>query len=215
MIYAAVNEPVLERIPESASRMLDIGCGSGTLGERIKKKRSCEVVGVTYSPEEARLAQQCIDQVIVGDLNDFDPQPLGTFDCIVCSHVLEHLYQPQKVLERLRGSLTAGGVLIVALPNLLIWKQRLVFLRGRFRYADSGLLDRTHFRFFDWQTAYDLVRDAGYQVTERVTVGYFPLPGLRRRLPGLAARIDRKAVALAPGLFGEQFILVGQPKAVR
>ena len=106
-IYEAVNQPVLLRVPRNAERILDIGCGSGTLGQQIKHEITCEVTGVTYSESEAVLASKRIDQVLVRDLNSFDPSELGKFDCIICSHILEHLYQPNNLLKSASRSLTS------------------------------------------------------------------------------------------------------------
>ena len=211
MIYQSINQAVFERIPPGTRSLLDVGCGGGVFGAAVKSARACAVVGVTYSEAEAMQARQRLDRVEVADLNDFEPDSLGTFDCIVCSHVLEHLHDPQQVLSSLRACLTPGGVLLVALPNVLFWKQRLEFLRGRFRYTEGGLMDRTHVRFFDWHSADQLIRDAGFEVIERVADGVFPLS----RLFGsaLSGRINRAVLRQFPGLFGVQFVLHAVPAA--
>ncbi len=204
MIYQSINQAVFERIPRAARSLLDVGCGGGVFGAAVKSSRVCTVVGVTYSEAEAVQARERLDRVEVADLNDFEPAGLGTFDCIVCSHVLEHLHDPQQVLRRLRACLAPGGVLLVALPNVLFWKQRLEFVRGRFRYTDGGLMDRTHVRFFDWVSADQLVREAGFEVIERVADGVFPLSRLFGSV--LSDRINRAALRRFPGLFGVQFV---------
>ncbi|HSV72125.1 MAG TPA: class I SAM-dependent methyltransferase [Methylibium sp.] len=211
MIYDAVNQAVLRRIPSGVRQVLDLGCGSGALGAALKARHGCTIVGVTASAAEAAAAWSRLDRVEVADLNDFDPAPLGAFDCIVCSHVLEHLLDPGALLRRLRGCLAPGASLLVALPNALFWRQRLEFLRGRFRYTDGGLMDSSHYRFFDWQTAEQLVRDAGYRVTERAADG--GLPGSRRLGARLSAVLDRQALARFPGLFGHQFLLQARATA--
>ena len=104
------------------------------------------------------------------------------------------------------GRHAAGG-----LPNVLFWKQRLEFLRGRFRYTDGGLTDRTHVRFFDWDSAEQLVRQAGFEVIERAADGVLPLSRLFG--PALAARMNRAALRRCPGLFGVQFVLHVVPAA--
>lgn len=205
MIYQSVNQAVFCRIPAGTRTLLDIGCGGGVFGAAVKAAMPCAVVGVTYSEGEAQQARQRLDRVEVADLNTADLAALGEFDCIVCSHVLEHLLDPQRVLERLRNCLKPGGSLLLALPNVLFWKQRLQFLRGRFRYTEGGLMDRTHVRFFDWDSAEALVRDAGFIVLERCADGGLPLSG--RFGPALARAIDRRALARFPGLFGFQFVL--------
>jgi SAM-dependent methyltransferase len=186
--------------------VLDVGCGDGSLGWAIRGRQPAEVVGLTYSRAEAELAADHLDRVEVVDLNQFHPAGLGSFDCVVCSHVLEHLCWPDRFLVAARPLLNPGGRLVVALPNVLAWRQRLAFLAGRFRYADGGLMDRTHFRFFDWRTARDLVDEAGYSIVSASADGVFPLA---RFLPGVGPALSRAAVHLAPGLFGWQFVIVG------
>ena len=207
MIYESVNLPVFLKVPEAPSRLLDIGCGSGALGKKVRQELDCdEVVGITFSEAEAALASENLDHVVVQDLNYFNPDPLGKFDCIVCSHVLEHLYQPQQLLEQLHSSLAPAATLVVALPNVVYWKQRLQFLGGNFKYTEGGLMDQTHFRFFDWETAHQLIQESGYQVLEAQADGSFPQPVVRKVLPSLSSWIDQTVLSQFPGLFGFQFV---------
>jgi SAM-dependent methyltransferase len=211
LIYEAVNQPVLRRVPTTARRVLDIGCGTGELGRVIKQTSGCEVVGVTYSEAEAELAARHLDQVLARDLNEFDPGELGEFQCVVCSHILEHLYQPERLLKLLRRNISSDGVLIVALPNVLHWRQRFAFLRGEFRYTEGGLMDATHYRFYDWTTAHALLTESGYTLIEREACGGFPLS---RYMLQLGDWLDHAALRLSPGLFGIQFVLVCRPSLI-
>jgi len=210
MLYSAVNQAVLLSVPKDAGRLLDIGCGSGALGREIKREINCEIIGVTYSNVEAMEASNYLDKVILMDINNFNSSNLGKFDCVICSHILEHLYQPQELLGKLHENLTKKGKLVVALPNILHWKQRLEFLKGNFKYADGGVMDRTHFRFFDWETALELIQNSGYTILSRTADGYFPLPGIRKIIKPVAVKLDKIASQAMPGLFGCQFILVAQ-----
>lgn len=216
MSYEAVNQSVLLRVPQTVKRLLDIGCGTGGLGGKIKEFIACEVVGVTYSETELLLASKMLDKVFLGNLNNFNSEGLGEFNCITCSHILEHLYQPEKLLYSLHKNMNKTSVIIVALPNVLYWKQRWQFIRGRFRYTDGGLMDQTHFRFFDWQTAHELLENSGYTVLESEADGSFPLPFVRRILPSVvSSAIDRAAIRHFPGLFGFQFILYCRSKLAK
>jgi SAM-dependent methyltransferase len=209
MIYEAFNEAVLARVPATARRLLDTGCGSGALGRKIKEKMDCRVVGITCSEAEAALAAPSLDEVLVCDLNSFELPETDRFDCIICSHVLEHLFQPAETLKRLRRALSPDGTLIVALPNVLYWRQRLEFLRGNFKYTDGGLMDRTHYRFFDWSAAQELLTESGYTVEEAVADGGLPLSRFLSRAGGEG--INRAALRISPGLFGFQFVFVCRP----
>ena len=208
MVYEAFNEPVLQFIPTGAKKLLDLGCGNGVLGKYIQERWQAAVTGITYSETEAALARTNLDTVITADLNTFDFAELGQFDCIICSHVLEHLYEPEAVLRKLKGNLSETGTLIVALPNVLFYRQRLEFLKGHFRYTEGGgLMDSTHFRFFDWHTAQEMVQKAGFQIRSAASLGSFPLPVFRKIAPSLARKIDNWATKAYPGTFGWQFVI--------
>jgi SAM-dependent methyltransferase len=204
--YGAANSTVLTCVPIGAKNVLDVGCGTGALAQLIKRRQSCAITGITSSDREAALARGIMNRVVLADLNLYDFGELGVFDCIICSHVLEHLTNPARVLVTLRRHLAAEAVIIVALPNALFWKQRLEFLIGKFRYTKGGLMDDTHLRFFDWTTALTLLQQSGYRVVERLATGNLPQPLLRSLNSGLAQRIDRLACSLMPGFFGWQFV---------
>ncbi|MBC8104323.1 MAG: methyltransferase domain-containing protein [Cytophagales bacterium] len=210
VVFLSVNMPVLECIPAGVRRVLDLGCGAGTLGACIKEQHGCEVVGVTIGPEEGALAASVLDRVVIADLRDYDFRELGSFDCVVCSGVLGYLQNPAVVLDKIHDCLTPDGVLVAAIPNILQLKQRLEFLRGRFRYAQGKVLDKFSVRFYDRQTAAELLEDAEFGIIRRFSRGYIPLPGIRRLLGPTAGKIDQAVANRMPGLFATQFYFVAQ-----
>ena len=169
-----INEGVLRQIPVSFSApspsVLDVGCGSGALSEAIKQK-GYEVWGLEENEEAAGRASARIDRVMRLNLHDFEAvrSAVGErrFDYLVFSDVLEHVYDPFSVLREYLRLVKEGGRVVISVPNALVWTNRLSFLFGRFEYADTGVMDRTHMRWFTFRSAKRLVRAAGCRL-ERV-----------------------------------------------
>lgn len=213
LIYSAINQPVAQAIPNSITTLLDVGCGNGNLGKFLIEQShpNLQVSGITYHEKEAEQARTVYKQVWLGDLNTIDLSSLGTFDTIVCSHVLEHVYEPHLLLRKLKEKLNPGGKIVVALPNVLFWKQRIQFLKGNFKYSlEGGLMDITHFRFFDWETAQLLLKNEGFHIVNAEAHGSFPMPVIRQLLGPLGPKLDAFFVKSYPGLFGFQFVFVAQ-----
>lgn len=212
--YAALNKPVFEAVPATAMNILDVGCGTGSMGNALlaaMPRRN--ITGITYSAAEAKEAGQTYRRVYVHDLNDLSLNPGGPFDCIIFSHVLEHTMQPAAILRHYVQylDLVPGAMVVVALPNVLFFKQRWEFIKGNFRYSSTGwLMDDTHFRFFDFSTAKELVSSAGLEIIAANGYGAFPLPFFRRILPRFSKTIDKFACRLWPGLFSFQYVITGR-----
>ncbi len=207
------NATVIALVPTEAKRILDVGCGAG-INAAALKARGAEVDGITLSPEEAEAARRLCGTVRVHDLESgLPPTPPATYDAVICSHVLEHIRYPARLLDDIRAALKPSGVLVVALPNLLVWKNRLRLMAGRFEYTESGLMDNTHFRWYTFTSGRRLLEAHGFAVTKAEVDGGLPLSRLRRLLPGIAyGWADRAARRLAPGLVGPQLLYVARPR---
>lgn len=133
------------------SVVLDLGCGSGALGEYLKKNSDCETDGVTLSLAEATHAQKHYRRVEVANLETTDLASLfsgQSYDTIVCADVLEHLRQPERVLSACRRLLRPQGKLLLSVPNAAYCGLIAELMQGEFKYREEGLLDTTHVRFF-------------------------------------------------------------------
>ena len=124
-----------------------MGAADGFLAELLTRQ-GWQVTALERDPAQAAKARGRCHEVIVADLDEAAPRLEGLFDAIVYGDVLEHLSDPLPVLVALNRSLAAGGRVIVSVPNVAHLWVRLSLLLGRWDYADRGILDRTHLRFF-------------------------------------------------------------------
>ncbi|MEN9544060.1 MAG: hypothetical protein RLZZ598_893, partial [Pseudomonadota bacterium] len=178
--YRNVRPEIVERVPAGAEMVLDVGCGAGSLGAHlIATQHARHVVGIEVVPSAAQEAASHLDTVVLANLNitsvdealaRFDKP---SFDCIVCADVLEHLVEPWDALSALKAYLKPGGILIVSVPNVRHWSVwGPLLVRGRWDYRDSGIMDRTHLRFFTPRTAQAMCAGAGLDVvSEHALVG--------------------------------------------
>jgi 2-polyprenyl-3-methyl-5-hydroxy-6-metoxy-1,4-benzoquinol methylase len=187
-------------------RVLDAGCSTGYLAERLQQ-RGATVVGLEMDERAAELARRSCAEVYVGDIETMElPFEPASFDAIVCGDLIEHLRDPQAMLARLRPLLRPGGRLVLSTPNIANWAMRLGLLFGRFRYTEWGILDKTHTRFFTRKTLRECLEAAGYRV---VVFDYtVPVPVLSApSVEAIAHGIGR----LRPSLLAYQFVVAAEP----
>lgn len=203
---------------KDGARVLDVGAGEGALGAQLKA-RGCKVVCLEVDEGRAVKAREKGLEVVVRSIEAAGIEDLGKFDVVVCADVLEHLLDPAGALLKLKGALEGNGKVLASIPNVAFYGVRLRLLVGRFDYTDTGILDRTHLRFFTRVTARRLLEEAGLKVTyEAITIAppTSAVPGmvsrwerlLERRSTGLAVH---KAFSVAPGFFASQFVLEAVP----
>ena len=209
------NQPLLKLLTlEPPSHALDCGCGAGD-NARALSSLGWEVVGITISHCEQSKAARFCKHVYVYDLESgIPPQVTGPFKLILFSHVLEHLRHPDRILQDARKVLAPGGLVAVALPNVLNWRNRFQFFIGQFEYKESGIMDSTHVRFYTFVSGKRLLEANGFQVVTSAADGSAPLRWIRRSVPRLARYLDHLACKLWPGLFGWQLLYLARPKGL-
>ncbi len=138
------------RLTGKGKRVLELGTAGGTMTEEFKR-RQCTVVGVEIDPLAAKKAELNCERMIVGDLDKLDlvaTLPEDRFDVVVAADVLEHLVDPQRLLNQLGKLLKPDGYLVVSVPSVGFNGLLGAIISGEFPYRETGLLDRTHLRFF-------------------------------------------------------------------
>lgn len=182
--------------------VLDLGCGRARLGLEIERM-GYTVTGIDNSPVACTTASTRISEVIELDFMNPDAVVAALngrqFDWIIAADVLEHLAEPRTALRFYRRFLKPDGRLIASLPNVAVWDNRLRLLIGRFDYRDSGVMDRTHLRFFTFRTARELIVEAGFTPLQKtwepgIARAFVPaLKGLLGRTGGPGAILESPA----------------------
>jgi SAM-dependent methyltransferase len=192
-------------------RILDCGCGAGD-NARVLRAQGWITTGITISEKEQEQAAAYCDRVYLADLNFGIPDSLESeFDIVLMSHVLEHLICPGALLQSIFRVLKPTGRIAVALPNVMVYSQRVQFLKGRFDYTPTGLMDETHVHFYTFSTGANLLERNGYEVLMARADGAFPLWKTRRHLPeGWGTRLNTWATNWRPGLFGSQLLYLAK-----
>jgi SAM-dependent methyltransferase len=161
--------------------VLDLGCAAGFL-RNFMPAPDFYLVGVERDPDYAALARQSYDEVHQAGLAPDLVIPLQRQPhAIVLADVLEHLVDPAATLSGILKTYAHPGTeIVISLPNFAHLYVRLHLLFGRFDYADHGLLDRTHLRFYTLKTARQLLADCHIRI-ETVDVTPVPLPLISAR----------------------------------
>ena len=117
---------IIADLIETNTRVLDVGCGDGTLMEFLKDNKKIDIRGIEILKNNV---QQCIGKgltVIEGDAEkDLSQFPDGSFDFVILSQTLQAFLNPEKVISEL---LRVGKKAIVTIPNFGYWKVRLHLL---------------------------------------------------------------------------------------
>lgn len=203
---------LMRAIMPGGVRVLDIGCGTGSVTALANRGKGNTVVGIEPDPERCAMARargidahnQLLDR-------DFFTRH-GLFDVISFADVLEHLPAPADVMDLALEGLRPGGLVIVSVPNVAHWSVRLKLLFGRFDYEDVGICDSTHLRWFTASTIRSFLEGCGLEILSQDATAGATLPIYYRSplrfVPGRVKRpVVRALSRMLPRLFGCQHIL--------
>lgn len=158
---------IAELIPPN-SRVLDIGAGSGILARALNQSGlKLQIDGIEPNKHAATLAEKYYRNMYVGYAHEFYHEVSGNhYDIVVLADVIEHVPDPYVFLLDLLSHLNDKTSIILSVPNVAFGANRLALLKGSFEYVDSGLLERTHLRFFTRDTLSSLFSSLNLSVVK-------------------------------------------------
>lgn len=164
--HATVNTDLLAMVPTTARRVVEVGCMHGALAQAVRQRQpGVQYVGIDIDPDYAQVAAAYCNEAIAANIETLDEprfDALFPSDCWIFGDCLEHLRDPWAVLRRIRRRIDADGCMLVCIPNAQHWSLQMRLAAGEFRYEDSGLLDRTHLRWFTRITLHEMFEQTGW-----------------------------------------------------
>lgn len=180
--FQNVRQEMLDFVPEKIGRVLEVGCGEGSFIATIKQTRDAECWGIEIEASAARKAKTQIDKILVGDVVELLPKlPNDYFDLIIFNDVLEHMVDPFFVLDEIKPKLSKKGYVLSSIPNIRYFHTLYALVMGgEWEYRESGILDRTHLRFFTTKSIQNMYSRLGYRIIKHE--GINPIPSIPREL---------------------------------
>ncbi|MDK2798758.1 MAG: hypothetical protein PWP27_510 [Clostridiales bacterium] len=161
-IIELMEKPRYEKI-----KVLEVGCACGATLLQIKNiYQNAELYGVELNENAADIAKTFAN-IKVGNIeNDTFDYEEEFFDYIIFADVLEHLYDPYKVLKNMAKYLKKDGKVMASIPNVTHYSIIRSLLNGNWTYENAGILDKTHIRFFTLSEINKMFSEAGYENME-------------------------------------------------
>lgn len=202
------NTDVINLLPAGTKYILDIGCGDGSTATLLIK-RNCVIDGITISEDEKAIAKLVMRNVYVYNVEAGLPmQGAAMYDAVICSHVLEHICYPSQLIKDIHRVLKTNGVLIVALPNIMHYQSRWMLMKGNFNYQQAGIWDYTHFRWYTFHSAQQLLNEHHFKIEVATVTGTLPFNRLFKKIlpPAISRFLYLCLTNISKGFFGYQLL---------
>ena len=162
--YDGSRKDLVELIPGGVKRVLEIGCGKAGFAQNFPE--GVEYWGVEPDNDAANIAATKLTKVLHGTYDEVEAElPNNYFDLIVCNDVIEHMPDHDAFFQKIKAKFASGGSLIGSVPNVRYYLNLKSLLKGRdWEYQSSGILDRTHLRFFTYKNLERCLQENGFVV---------------------------------------------------
>lgn len=214
-IYANYgNKNAIELIKKTSATILDIGCGAGDNARTLKDKGNI-VDGITLSLEEKKIAEIFCRKVYIYNLEQGLPTEIleNNYDYIICSHVIEHIAFPDKLMVDIYNlSIKNNTRIIILLPNIMHYASRIKLISGKFNYTETGVMDYTHLRWYTYKSAQQYFRSKNFDIKNAKVDGLLPYHSLFQKFGSKSVTLLKKLLYwISPSLFGSELIFELEP----
>ncbi len=170
---------IVNSIKNSENSILDVGCGPGYIGKKIKELKKCDVDGIEIDKDALLCASMSYDKTYNFAIDNEKSKEYKSFfengkkyDCIILADILEHLVDPAKAIFALYNKLKKNGRMIISIPNIAHLDVISGLIDGNFNYNKTGILDSTHLRFFTEKSFVDFIENVSekYKINMNVSL---------------------------------------------
>lgn len=168
------REEMTHFLPSKVDYILEIGCSKGQFVKNLSNYS--EYWGVEINPEVGGYAENLLDKVIIGNIDNVMSQlPNEYFDLVICNDVIEHMQYAEEFLENIKSKIKENGFIVGSIPNVrYIGNLFELLLKKDWKYKESGILDNTHLRFFTYKSLNRFFKNAGYRICLVKGINHLP-----------------------------------------
>jgi len=153
--------------------IVEVGCMKGTLAKNYRIHfPDCNWHGIDIDEDninEAKLNCTSTQLVNIEELPSESFEKLNKFDTWIFGDVLEHLYNPWRLLKKIKDNSNGQVRVIACIPNSQHWNFQARINAGLMQYQNDGLFDRTHIRFFSRITMIEMFEQADFSIEQIIS----------------------------------------------
>ena len=214
--FSQIRQEISPLLPSNTNVALEIGCGSGETLNWLKENNFVNhTIGFEINEVAASQARLKCDEVLVGNIEE-SVSILKKFeksiDLLLFLDVIEHLNNPWTILKSCQTLLSDQGIIIASIPNVRSVKVLSpLLLNGEWNYQNSGILDKTHLRFFTKKSCIKLFQTTGYKVEKVVGNGPLKRENAKTVKGNVMAILNLLTLNIFEEFIANQYLILAKP----
>ena len=160
LVLGAEIERISRETGSSGKRLLDFGCGTGSLLAEARRS-GFQVCGVETDEAAAAFARRGRDLPVYASIEELrSERGEDVFDVVVARHTVEHVSNPKQTFREFRGLLRPGGLLVIIVPHFNFFTRRI--LPNSMPRVSYGFIHKGHQYYFTKNTLSEYLKGAGF-----------------------------------------------------